>query len=50
MWVPPTLWSKVSSEEFTEETNSSASRAGMTTGQFRCAAYDGSWNQIASSR
>ena len=50
IWVPPTLWSKVSSEEFTEETNSSASSAGMTTGQFRWAAYVGSWNQIASSR
>jgi hypothetical protein len=50
MWVPPTLWSKVSIEEFTEETISSATSAGMTTGQLRCAAYVGSWNQIASSR
>ena len=47
--MPPTLWSKVSSELLTDATNSSASRAGTTTGQLRCAAYVGSWNQTASS-
>ncbi len=36
--VPPTLWSKVSREELTPDTKTSASSAGMTTGQLRWAA------------
>jgi hypothetical protein len=36
--VPPTLWSKVSRLELTALTNTSASSAGITTGQLRCAA------------
>lgn len=48
--VPPTDWSKVSRLELTADTNTSASSAGITTGQLRWAAYDGSWNHTASSR
>jgi hypothetical protein len=49
MKVAPALWSKVSRLELTPLMRTSAIRAGMTTGQLRCAAAVGSWNQIASS-
>ncbi|MDI2023411.1 hypothetical protein PJL18_03959 [Paenarthrobacter nicotinovorans] len=36
--VAPALWSQVSMEEFTAESTASPTKAGMTTGQFKCAA------------
>ena len=41
--VAPALWSQVSIEEFTADRTASATSAGITTGQFRCAAYLASW-------
>ena len=35
--VPPALWSQVSSEELNDDTSTSASSAGSTTGQLRWA-------------
>ncbi len=41
--VAPALWSQVSIEEFTADRMASPTSAGITTGQFRCAAYFASW-------
>lgn len=41
--VAPALWSQVSMEEFTADRMLSPTSAGMTTGQFRWAAYFASW-------